>query len=128
MELKKWKNHEKECGAIFNKNMNNKSKFKSVKWNGYELQRYQQTLQWCILDYKSCGGFSILFHENIIEQFPELFEIEKFQQLKEGKYYKVKMNQDSEIEIVQYKNGFFKRIGISTEYCKDYFEIIEEIK
>ena len=56
----------------------NNWKFKSVSWNNYKLEKYQQTRQWCLLDYKICGGWAILFHEDIIEQHPELFEVELY--------------------------------------------------
>lgn len=69
----------------------NNWKFKSVKWNNYKLERYQQTRQWYLLDYKVYGGWAIVFHELIIEKHPELFEVELTERVfEDGAYYKVK--------------------------------------
>jgi hypothetical protein len=100
-------------------------KFKSVRWNNYKLEKYQQTRQWCLLDYKIYGGWAILFHEDIIEQHPELFEVELAErEFEHGAWYKAQYYKGQPYEIVKFHNGKFKRIGLVDRYPPLSFEEI----
>ncbi len=108
----------------------NKSKFKSVRvkhFGGIELvcksmfdsqNVWQGTLNnW---DY-------FRFSEDTIELYPELFEVEKAEREFETlAFYKAQFLMNDRIEVIQYRDGGFRRIGSNSLFARNEFQEIGE--
>ncbi len=114
----------------------NKSKFKYVHFKPLDialhfLERPDGTTCWT--NNAAFGNNlvnDVYFSDSLIEQYPELFEVEKAERVfEEGAYYKAMFASHSVPEIIQRFRGNFQRMGLNLVYIEtDFHEIGEKIK
>ena len=114
----------------------NKSKFKTVNWKHGNTQMHSLMENDCkyywqsdLFPFAGKHGF-MKVPEDFIEQYPELFEVEKAdREFEEGAYYWAVLTSLATLEIIQFSGGVFHRMGINSLYTeKEFFAIGERIE
>ena len=112
----------------------NKSKFKTVMWKHGNTQMHSLMENDCkyywqsdLFPFAGRHGF-IKVPEDFIEQYPELFEVEKAErEFEQGAWYKAKYSFYAEWEVVRFYEGYgFMRLGIMGYKPREGFHEIGE--
>ncbi len=110
----------------------NKSKFKSVKFKPFDMELFFQdkSKRLCWTNTVLFGNSSyndVYFTDSCIEAYPELFEVEKAEREFETlAFYKAQFLMNDRIEVIQYRDGGFRRIGSNSLFARNEFQKIGE--
>ena len=110
-----------------------KSKFKSVKFLPFDLeleysQRPEGEIYWTNnVAFGNSALNDVYFTDSCIEQYPELFEVEKAErEFQEDTWYKAQYWYSEPWEAVKFVDGKFRRNGFEKEYPAHFFDEIGE--